>query len=161
VKSSRQAPVLRTRAKYQLRINYHQLRINGWIGNFYYVLDGYYRVDVLKDPEACLRSGYGFVMSFPLYRSVLSKAVGDVYFEMPADKEMSSLFASHSVFVAGSSRGEIPGRDQAPGGGYWICKGSQGRRRGDKGYFYVPFAFSTRGRSMSGQPSDSPLSLVE
>ncbi len=100
-----------------------------------YVVDGYYRLESLDEYKQCLSHGLGFVMSLPVYASALKRALEEGYVDVP--KAQEEPLASHTLFVCGYVE-----RDDAPGGGYLICKGSQGSRRGDRGYFMVPFAYA-------------------
>ena len=99
------------------------------------MLDGYYRLESLDDYKQCLSRGFGFVMSWPVYASALPRALEEGYVDVPKPDE--EPVASHTLFVCGYVE-----QDKEPGGGYLICKGSQGSRRGDRGYFMVPFAYA-------------------
>jgi len=116
-----------------------------------YVLDGYYRLESLDDYKQCLSRGFGFVMSWPVYASALPRALEEGYVDVPKPDE--EPVASHTLFVCGYVE-----QDTEPGGGYLICKGSQGSRRGDRGYFMVPFAYAQPHKD--GRPANDAWTAV-
>jgi C1A family cysteine protease len=100
-----------------------------------YLALSYHRLTTLDELLACLASGSGAVIGFDVYESFESadvEATGNV--PMPAPGE--SVLGGHATFVAGY-------RDSADwdGGGYLIVKNSWGAGWGDRGYFYLPYAY--------------------
>jgi C1A family cysteine protease len=83
--------------------------------------------------------------------SALARTLEDGHIPLP--KRNEEPVASHTLFVSGYVE-----RDNAAGGGYLICKGSQGSRRGERGYFLVPFAY-TELHKERGSVSDAWTSL--
>lgn len=109
-----------------------------------YRVRGYYRLNTLQEYKECLDAGYGFVMACPIFRSVLRYAAEDQKcgrFRMPWSSERQPD-ALHSMFVVGYQ--DCQNDPDYPGGGYLICKGSQGVDRGDEGYFRVPYEYVNR-----------------
>ena len=99
-----------------------------------YVIDAYYRLGNLADFKRCLDSGYALVMSVPIFKTAIEQALASGRVPMPEGGE--EPVATHSVLVTGYTNDRT-----FDGGGYLLCKGSQGRRRGDNGYFKVPYAY--------------------
>jgi C1A family cysteine protease len=99
------------------------------------MLDAYYRLRSLREFKACLDLGYGFVMSCPIFASGMDSALRHGRMAMPQPGE--EPVASHTLFVCG-----YHDDGTTEGGGYLVCKGSQGRRRGQTGYFRVPYAYA-------------------
>jgi C1A family cysteine protease len=90
----------------------------------------YQRLNTLEQMRACLTAGYPFVFGFAVYDSFISPAVeenGDV----PMPRETENMLGGHAVMVVGFD----DGRNR------FICRNSWGTEWGDKGYFYMPYAY--------------------
>ena len=85
--------------------------------------------------QACLAGGDGIVLGFKVYESFRSKNLAKTG-KMPMPKAGEQVIGGHAVFAAGYKY-----ESKWPGGGYLIIKNSWGRGWGDKGYFYMPFAY--------------------
>lgn len=86
--------------------------------------------DPTRDMLMCLSEGYPFVTGIILYESFESQhttATGKV--PLPTSKEQ--LLGGHAVLVVGYDLDKQ----------YFICRNSWGRVWGDRGYFYMPFAY--------------------
>jgi len=84
----------------------------------------------LSQMKACLASGYPFVYGFSVYESFESQAVaqnGQV--PMPAPGER--MIGGHAVVAVGYDNPKQ----------VFICRNSWGDQWGDKGYFYMPYAY--------------------
>ena len=102
-----------------------------------YKISAYQSLKSLLDVQDCLVSGSGVVMGFTVYDSFESDSVANTgYMSMPGSGE--SPIGGHCVFCAGYRTDPT-----APGGGWLIVKNSWGTGWGDKGYFYMPFAYVT------------------
>jgi len=97
----------------------------------------YHRLQALADMQTCLAGGNGFVLGFKVYESFESQTVAQTG-KVPMPKANENLVGGHAVFAAGYQTDP-----KWPGGGYLIIKNSWGARWGDKGYFYMPFAYVT------------------
>ncbi len=86
--------------------------------------------DSLNDMLMCLNDGYPFVTGFMVYESFETKAVAKTgIVPMPDIKERA--LGGHAVVVVGYNIDKE----------WFICRNSWGERWGDKGYFYMPFAY--------------------
>ena len=92
---------------------------------------------VIGDAKDCLSAGSGFVIGFDVYDSFESDAVAATG-DMPMPQPGEQVLGGHATFVVGY-------KDDAswPGGGYLIVKNSWNTDWGDKGYFYMPYAYFT------------------
>lgn len=97
----------------------------------------YHRLQNLDEIKTCLAGGMGLMIGFKVYSSFESSAVAQTgNMPMPAPNE--SVVGGHAVFVAGYMTDA-----SWAGGGYLIVKNSWGTDWGDKGYFYMPWAYVT------------------
>ncbi len=88
--------------------------------------------DPTQDMLICLSRGYPFVGGFSVYESFESPAVAKTgMVPMPAQTE--KLLGGHAILIVGYDRAKQ----------YFICRNSWGKAWGDKGYFYMPFAYIT------------------
>jgi C1A family cysteine protease len=88
--------------------------------------------DPTHDMLACLAWGYPFVSGISVYESFESPAsVSTGVIPMPNPSE--KLLGGHAILVVGY--------DQTAQ--HFICRNSWGEAWGDKGYFYLPFAYLT------------------
>lgn len=88
--------------------------------------------DPTNDMLICVASGYPFVAGITLYESFESPAVTKTgVVPMPAKGEQ--LLGGHAILVVGYEQGTKR----------FICRNSWGRSWGDKGYFYLPYAYLT------------------
>jgi len=95
----------------------------------------YHRLKTLTDVQSALAGGNGVVMGFKVYESFESDAVAkDGKMPMPGASEQA--IGGHAVFVAGYQTDPA-----TAGGGYLIVKNSWSTSWGDKGYFYMPYAY--------------------
>lgn len=103
----------------------------------YFKISSYHRIESLEDAQACLSNGSGFTIGFYVYESFDTDEVATTG-KMPMPKPGEQILGGHAVFVVGY-------QDDVtwPGGGYLIVKNSWGSDWGDKGYFYMPYAFYT------------------
>jgi|SRR5712672_3090089 len=83
----------------------------------------------LMQMKACLALGYPFVIGFSVYESFESAQVAQDGM-VPMPKSSERLLGGHAVLVVG-----FRDSDQK-----WICRNSWGDW-GDKGYFYMPYAY--------------------
>ncbi|HEY1835848.1 MAG TPA: C1 family peptidase [Candidatus Saccharimonadales bacterium] len=84
------------------------------------------------DMLACLASGYPFVSGITLYESFESPtATKTGVIPMPGKSE--SVLGGHAIVVVGFEQAKQR----------FICRNSWGKTWGDKGYFYLPFAYLT------------------
>jgi C1A family cysteine protease len=95
----------------------------------------YHRLISLSDIQQCLAGGNGVVLGYKVFESFESPVVAKTG-KMPMPKANEQLLGGHAVFAAGYKMDK-----KWPGGGYLIVKNSWSTGWGDKGYFYMPFAF--------------------
>ncbi len=100
-----------------------------------YRINSYHRLYTLQDIKASLAEGYGCVFGF-VVRSSFEKIGSDG--KMPMPRFFEKVVGGHAVFVCG-----YVDDPKWPGGGYLIIKNSWGPEWGDKGYFYMPYAYVT------------------
>ena len=100
-----------------------------------FTISAYHRLASLDEMKACLAGGMGFMIGFKVYESFESDAVAQTG-KMPMPGANESSVGGHAVFVAGYNT------DPAwAGGGFLIIKNSWSTGWGDKGYFYMPWAY--------------------
>ena len=80
--------------------------------------------------QGCLASGYPFVFGFTVYASFESAAVAKTG-KMPMPKSGEQVVGGHAVLAVGYNN------DQR----VFIIRNSWGDGWGDKGYFYMPYAY--------------------
>lgn len=86
--------------------------------------------DSLNDMLMCLNDGYPFVIGFAVYDSFETDAVAETgIVPMPTNDE--TMLGGHAVVVVGYDIDKE----------WFICRNSWGEEWGDKGYFYMPFAY--------------------
>jgi C1A family cysteine protease len=95
----------------------------------------YHRVHGLNDIRACLAGGTGVLLGIQVYESFENIGPDG---KMPLPVRNEEFLGGHAVFCCGYQMDA-----QWPGGGYLIVKNSWGPAWGDKGYFYMPFAYVT------------------
>jgi C1A family cysteine protease len=100
-----------------------------------YKIASYHRILTNEGIKAALASGNGVVMGFEVYESFERIGSNGV---MPMPKKGEALLGGHAVFVCG-----YVNKWGWKGGGYWIIKNSWSKDWGDRGYFYMPFAYTT------------------
>jgi len=96
----------------------------------------YARILTLDDIKAALAVGNGVVFGFLVFESFDTEQVAKTGI-MPMPELGENILGGHAVFVCGY-------KDDPTwaGGGYLIIKNSWGDGWGDKGYFYMPYAFA-------------------
>jgi C1A family cysteine protease len=88
--------------------------------------------DSLNDMLMCLNDGYPFVTGFSVYESFEDGSVAHTGIaQMPGESER--LLGGHAVVVVGYDIDKE----------WFICRNSWGEQWGDKGHFYMPFAYLT------------------
>ena len=100
-----------------------------------YKIRAFHRLRSLYDVQVCLAEGRGILLGMTVFQSFESDAVTQTG-KLPLPQPGEPLIGSHAVFCAGYQAD--PG---AAGGGYLIVKNSWGADWGDKGYFYMPYAY--------------------
>ena len=92
----------------------------------------YQRITTLNDMKSCLASGNPFVFGFTVYTSFESAAVAKTgIVPMPAKSE--KVLGGHAVCAVGYDDAKQ----------WFIVRNSWGTSWGDKGYFYIPYAYVT------------------
>ena len=100
-------------------------------------ITSYHRCDTLADIKTAVAGGYGVVLGFDVYESFMTDQVAETGV-MPMPTAYEQCVGGHAVFVCGYKS------DPAySGGGYLIIKNSWSTDWGDKGYFYMPYAYVT------------------
>lgn len=91
----------------------------------------YQRINrALTDFKTCLADGYPFVIGFTVYDSFEGPDVAKSgIMPMPATSE--SVLGGHAVVVVGYDESKQ----------WFIVRNSWGKKWGDKGYFYMPYAY--------------------
>jgi C1A family cysteine protease len=84
----------------------------------------------LADMKACLSDGYPFVIGFTVFQSFESQEVADTG-NVPMPSTNDDPIGGHAVLVVG-----YDDDDQL-----FISRNSWGSGWGDKGYFYMPYAY--------------------
>ena len=85
-----------------------------------------------NDMKHCLMMGKPIVIGFDVYDSFESQQVAqNGIVPMPVSGEQ--MLGGHCVMIVGCSDSN----------GWWICRNSWGTSWGDKGYFYMPYAYLT------------------
>lgn len=91
----------------------------------------YERIDRnLVDFKTCLADGYPFVIGFTVYESFEGPDVAKTGI-MPMPAKTESVLGGHAV--------EVVGYDDSKQ--WFIVRNSWGKKWGDKGYFYMPYAY--------------------
>ncbi len=103
----------------------------------HYKIAAYHRLKTLNDIQSCLAGGNGVVLGFKVYESFESNAVAQTG-KMPMPGPNEQVMGGHAVFACGYQTDPT-----TAGGGYLIVKNSWSASWGDKGYFYMPFAYVT------------------
>lgn len=100
-----------------------------------YKISVYSRIFSLLDIKSALAIGQGVVLGFNVYESFETDEVANTGI-MPMPELGEGILGGHAVFACGYKD------DPAwAGGGFVIIKNSWGMDWGDKGYFYMPYAF--------------------
>lgn len=86
----------------------------------------------IEDLEACLTWGIPFVFGITLYDSFESDAVARTGKVPMPDTSSENMLGGHAVMAVGYDR---PSKQL-------ICRNSWGAAWGDKGYFYLPYAYA-------------------
>lgn len=97
----------------------------------------YSRILNLTDIKTALATGNGVVFGFLVFESFETEEVATTGI-MSMPKLGEDILGGHAVFVCGYK--DDP---EWAGGGYLIIKNSWGTGWGDKGYFYMPYAFAS------------------
>jgi len=84
--------------------------------------------------KSCLAYGLPFVFGFAVYESFMTRAVAQTGIMVWPTKEEKRL-GGHAVVAVGY--------DDSMGDGCFIVRNSWGDKWGDKGYFYMPYAYLT------------------
>ncbi len=100
-----------------------------------FLISAYHRLQTLDDIKTCLAGGMGLMIGFTVYESFESDAVAQTG-KMPMPQPSEQQVGGHAVFVCGFATDA-----SWPGGGYLTIKNSWGTGWGDKGYFYMPWAY--------------------
>ena len=100
-----------------------------------YKITSYHRLTGLTDIKIHLAKGYSCVFGFVVRESFESLAVARTG-HMPMPKWNEKRLGGHAVFCCGYEDDYT-----WPGGGYLIIKNSWSPNWGDKGYFYMPYAY--------------------
>jgi C1A family cysteine protease len=100
-----------------------------------YKIAAYHRLHNQAEMQACLAGGNGFVIGFQVFESFESDAVAATG-KMPIPAASEKSLGGHAVFCAGYQTDA-----SVAGGGAFIIKNSWSTSWGDKGYFYMPFAY--------------------
>jgi C1A family cysteine protease len=95
----------------------------------------YSRIITLNGIKSALNKKQGVVLGFTVYESFESDECNTTG-RMPMPEPNESILGGHAVFCCGY-------QDDTTweGGGYLIVKNSWSKDWGDKGYFYMPYAF--------------------
>ena len=86
--------------------------------------------DPAHDMLVCLSGGYPFVSGIILYESFENPDVAKSG-NVPLPKKNERVLGGHAILVVGYDAGKQQ----------FICRNSWGTTWGDKGYFYLPFAY--------------------
>jgi len=90
-------------------------------------------LQTMSSLKGCLTSGFPFVVGIEIYASFESNMVSSTgYVPMP-DVNHEELLGGHAVICVGFNDSK----------GVWIMKNSWGSSWGDRGYFYLPYAYLT------------------
>jgi C1A family cysteine protease len=98
-------------------------------------ISGYKLHTGLDELKAELAAGHPSVFGFMVYRSFMSPVVAKTG-KMPMPKPSESIIGGHAVFIVGYDDAQK----------VLIIKNSWGTKWGDKGYFYMPYAYVTPDR---------------
>ena len=86
----------------------------------------------MTDMKTCLATGYPFVFGFSVYESFESQQVSNTGI-VPLPSKNESLLGGHAVLCVGYDDSKQ----------WFIVMNSWGTSWGDKGYFYIPYAYLT------------------
>jgi C1A family cysteine protease len=89
-------------------------------------------IQSLEQLKQCLIEGFPFVFGFNVYSSFETQEVAETG-DMPMPKEGEELLGGHAVCAVGFDDNKC----------VFIVRNSWGDSWGDKGYFYMPYAFIT------------------
>ena len=78
----------------------------------------------------CLSEGYPFVTGFTVYQSFENVSVESTG-KVPMPRPHEKVLGGHAIIVVGYDLDKQ----------HFICRNSWGDEWGDKGYFYMPFAY--------------------
>ena len=96
-----------------------------------YQIIEYARLSTMADMLSCLAAGFPFVFGFTVYESFESSTVAKTGV-VPMPKLFERVLGGHAVLAVGYNAK-----------GQFIVRNSWGVGWGDKGYFYMPFAYLT------------------
>lgn len=102
-----------------------------------YKISVYSRILTLDDIKSAIATGNGVVFGFLVFESFETQEVATTG-KMPMPEPGEQVLGGHAVFICGYK--DDP---EWAGGGYLIIKNSWGTGWGDKGYFYMPYAFAS------------------
>jgi len=81
----------------------------------------------------CLNAGFPFVVGIEVYSSFESQSVTNTSILPMPNLKKDKLLGGHAVLVCGYDDAHQ----------WWIVRNSWGTSWGDKGYFYLPYAYLT------------------
>lgn len=90
----------------------------------------YFRLESMDDMKHCLASGFPFAFGFTCYESLDSDAVASTGM-LPMPQPDESSIGGHAVLAVGYDDDKQ----------VFIVRNSWGESWGDKGYFYIPYAY--------------------
>lgn len=88
-------------------------------------------LQTLASMKGCLNSGFPFVVGIEVYQSFESDAVAKTGMVPMPNTKTEQLLGGHAITCVGYNDTK----------GVWIMKNSWGAGWGDKGYFYLPYAY--------------------
>jgi len=90
-------------------------------------------LQTMQSMKGCLTSGYPFVVGFEVYSSFESAAVASTGMVPMPNTATEQLLGGHACICLGYDDSK----------GVWIMQNSWGTGWGDRGYFYMPYAYLT------------------
>lgn len=87
----------------------------------------------LNTMQACLSSGYPITIGFTVYDSFESQAVADTGIVPMPNEKTEQVLGGHAVLIVGYNNSK----------NWFVVRNSWGTGWGDKGYFYMPYAYFT------------------